>query len=258
MELDLARIELSLSYTFDKTWDAVVRVPWFSKAQTAETVFPHHTSDEARQAAVRLAYSHHRTASYEGLGDVELSGGWRKRGIFTDDDTFRFGLGVFLPSGDTEEDPLSAGDAGREHLHVQFGNGTIDPLLEGYYGLPLSDRLTLSVFGRGRFPLYQNDKGYHGSVEGTLAPRLTWQPHLRLTVFTGVSADYYGYADWDGRRDPNSGQVSLNASLGTGWQVHDRLHVALTAPLPVYTRTFSGEDALDPAPTFSLSASWRF
>ena len=258
VELDLTRIEFSLSRTFDETWDAVLRVPWFSKFQTAETVFPHHISDEDREAAVRSGYSHHRTATYEGIGDVELSGGWRRRGILTDNDTFRFGLGLFLPFGDTEEDPLSAGDAGLEHLHVQFGNGTFDPLVEIYYGLPLSDGFTFSVFGRGRFPLYASNKGYLGSVEGSLAPRLTWQPHRRLTLFTGASADYYGYSEWYGRRDPNSGQLNINASLGTGWQVNDRLHAAFTAQLPVYTKTFSGEDSLDPAPTFSLSASWKF
>ncbi len=258
VEMDLTRFEFSLSRTFDKTWDAVVRVPYFVKDQTAETVFPKNMSEADKAAAIRSGYAHHRTDTYEGFSDLEVSVGWRKTSFLLEGSVFRFSLGATIPVGDTEEDPLIAGDAGLEHLHVQFGNGTFDPLVDFYFGLPLNERFAVSLFGRGRFPLYENNQGYRGSPEGTLAPRITWLPHKRLSFSAGITGSYYGYSEWSARRDPNSGQFGLNASLGVGVKLTDQLIVSFNAQLPLYTKTFSGEDALDPAPTFSLSAGWTF
>ena len=258
VEMDLTRFEFSLSRTFDKSWDVVVRVPYFLKDQTAETVFPNAISEEDKAAAIRLGNAHHRTDTYEGFSDLEVSVGWRKTSFLLEGSVFRFSLGVTVPVGDTENDPLVAGDAGLEHLHVQFGNGTFDPLVDFYFGLPLNERFAVSLFGRGRFPFYENDQGYQGSLEGTLGPRLTWLPHKRWSFSAGMTGSYYGYSEWSNRRDPNSGQFSLNASLGFGVKITDQLTASLNALLPVYTKTFSGEDSLDPAPTFSLSAGWTF
>lgn len=258
VEMDLTRVEFSLSRTFDKTWDAVLRVPYFVKDQTAETVFPNDLSEEDKAAAIRSGSAHHRTDTYEGFSDLEVSVGWRKTSFLLEGLVFRFSLGVTIPVGDTEDDPLAAGDAGLEHLHVQFGNGTFDPLVDFYFGLPLNERLAVSLFGRGRFPLYENDQGYLGSPEGTLAPRITWLPHKRLSFSAGITGSYYGYSEWSNRRDPNSGQFGLNASLGVGVKVTDQLIASFNAQLPLYTKTFSGEDSLDPAPTLSLSAGWTF
>jgi hypothetical protein len=258
VEMDLTRFEFSLSRTFDDTWDAVLRVPYFIKDQTAETVFPKHLSEEEEAAAIRSGYAHHRTETYEGFSDLEITVGWRKRDLLLDGSVFRLSLGLTIPVGDTESDPLVAGDAGLEHLHVQFGNGTFDPLVDFYFGLPLNDRFAISLFGRGRFPLYENDEGYQGSVEGTLAPRLTWLPHKRWSFSAGLTGGYFSYAEWTNRRDPNSGQFALNTSLGMGVKLTDTVTCSLNALLPVYSRSFSGEDTLDPAPTFSLSAGWTF
>ena len=258
VEMDLTRFEFSLSRTFNDTWDAVLRVPYFVKDQTAETVFPKKISDEDKAAAIRSGYAHHRTESYEGFSDLELSVGWRKSSFLLEGAVFRFSLGLTIPVGDTEDDPLVAGDAGLEHLHVQFGNGTFDPLLDFYFGLPLNEHFAVSVFGRGRFPFYENDQGYQGSLEGTLGPRITWLPHKRLSFSAGMTGSYYGYSEWSARRDPNSGQFALNGLLGVGVKVNDFITGSFNVLLPIYTKTFAGEDALDPAPTISLSAGWTF
>lgn len=258
VEMDLTRFEFSLSRTFNDTWDAVLRVPYFIKDQTAETVFPKNISEEDKAAAIRSGYAHHRTETYEGFSDLELSVGWRKTSFLLEGSVFRFSLGLTIPVGDTEDDPLVAGDAGLEHLHIQFGNGTFDPLLDFYFGLPLNEHFAVSLFGRGRFPFYENDQGYQGSIEGTLGPRITWLPHKRLSFSAGMTGSYYGYSEWNARRDPNSGQFALNASLGVGVKITDFITGSFNVLLPVYTKTFAGEDALDPAPTFSLSAGWTF
>ena len=69
------------------------------------------------------------------------------------------------------------GDAGLEHLHVQFGNGTVDPVFELYFGMPINDKFAWSVFGKARVPVYRNDHGYRGAPEVSLSPRLTYMPN---------------------------------------------------------------------------------
>ncbi len=258
VELDLTRYEASLSRTFNDTWDAVIRIPYFVKDQTADVLFPNGGSAEDRAAAIRSGYAHHRTAVYEGFADIEATAGWRKRDLLGEGTIFRFSFGLALPVGDTQNDPLTAGDLGQQHLHIQFGNGTFDPLLDCYLGIPLSEKWALSLYGRGRFPIYENSKGYRGSIEGSLIPRVTYLPNKKLSLSAGLSADYYGYSEWNGRRDPNSGQFTLNASLGAGYKFSERFTASLNLLLPLYTDTFSGEDALDPAPTFSISTAWTF
>lgn len=259
VELDLKRYELGISRTFDDTLDAFLRIPYFVKDQTASVLFEDGTSPADRDAAIRSGKYHHRTAIYEGFSDFELGVGWRKRDLLGEDSVFRFSLGVTLPFGEYEQnDPLRAGDLGLEHLHIQFGNGTFDPLVDFYLSVPLVEKLSFNLYGKGRFPLYENEAGYLGSVECTLIPRVTWQATDKLTVSAGAAANYYGYAEWNDRRDPNSGQFSTNAALSLGYKFNQHLSGSFSTLFPLYTKSFSGEDALDPAPTFSLSMAWTF
>ncbi len=259
VELDLTRYELGISRTFDETWDAFLRIPYFIKDQTATVVFEDGTSAADRAAAIRSGNSHHRTQTYEGFSDFELGVGWRRRGLLLDDSVFRFSFGLALPVGDYEtDDPLAAGDRGQDHLHIQFGNGTFDPILDAYFGFPLTKKLGLSFYAKGRFPLYENDAGFQGSIEGTFIPRLTYLATKKLSFSAGLAANYYGYSEWNGRRDPNSGQFATNAALSVGYKFSEKFTASVSALLPVYTKTFSGEDSLDPSPTFTLSAAWSF
>ncbi|HWB07233.1 MAG TPA: hypothetical protein VG796_29685 [Verrucomicrobiales bacterium] len=258
VDLDLTRYELGVSRTFNDTWDAFIRIPYFIKDQRAETVFPNGGSPEDRDAAIRAGFYHHRTELYEGFADLELGAGWRTKGLFGENSVARFSLGFTIPAGETQSDPLRAGDLGLPHLHIQFGNGTFDPVADFYLGVPIKGAWAFSLYGKGRFPLYENSHGYLGSVEGTLIPRVTYLPSKKLSFSAGIAANYYGYSEWHGRRDPNSGQFTLNASLGTGYKFNEHLTASFNLLLPFYTDTFSGEDSLDPAPTFAVSAAWTF
>ncbi len=258
MELDLTRYELGLSRTFSDTWDAFVRIPYFVKDQTAGVFFPGEGTPEERDAAIRAGYAHHRTEVYEGYSDFETGAGWRKRGVFGEGSILRLLLGVALPVGETESNPLTAGDLGLEHLHIQFGNGTFDPMIDFYAGIPLAKKWAFSLYGKGRFPIYENNKGYLGSIEGTLIPRLTYLANKKLSLSTGLAANYYGYSEWDGTRDPNSGQLTLNGILSVGYKFSEHFTANASVMLPLYTDSFSDEDALDPEPVFSVSAAWTF
>jgi hypothetical protein len=258
VDLDLTRYEFSLSRTFDETWDSVLRVPYFIKEQTAGVVFPQGGSAEDRGAAHRSGRNHHRSATYQGFSDFELGLGWRKKDVLGEDSVVRLSFGLALPVGETQPDPLVAGDRGVEHLHIQFGNGTFDPLLDVYVGIPLAEKWAFSLYSKARIPLYENGHDYRGSIESMVLPRVTYLPTAAFSLAGGIAANYYGYAEWDGRRDPNSGQFSLSASFSAGYKFSEHLTGSLGVILPLLTESFSGDDALDPSPTFSLSMAWTF
>jgi hypothetical protein len=107
---------------------------------------------------------------------------------------------------------------GTEHLHIQFGNGTVDPLLDAYLGIPISKHWAASLYNRVRVPVYENAHGYCGSIEATLMPSLTWLPTKKLSLATGVSASYFGHSYWSGRQDPNRGQTLANWLFNLGYK----------------------------------------
>jgi len=258
VDLNLTRYELSISRTFNDTWDAAIRLPWFIKDQTATTEFFGDVSAEDRDAALRNGFIHHRTGTYRGFSDAELSVGCRKRGLFDVAAVARISLGVTLPFGSTEPDPWVLGDAGLVHEHIQFGNGTFDPVVDAYLGVPLNEKWGFSVYAKGRFPFYENSHGYRGSFEGTLIPRITWLPTKKMSISAGLAANYYGYSYWSGRRDENSGQFTLNATLSAGMKLSESVTASIGTLLPLYTKSYGVGDALDPAPVFTWSLARQF
>ena len=261
VELDLVRFELGISRTFSESLDASFRVPYLIREQTADVRFKSGTSAADMAAARRNGMIHHRTESYEGFSDPEFSVGWRTTGVpfFGERSVFRVSAGFTIPVGDTEEDPWLLADAGLEHLHVQFGNGTFDPIIDVYLGAPINEQLAWNVFAKARLPLYHNSKGYRGAPEVIVSPRISWLPTKKVSVFAGATGIYYGYSDWEKTgRDRNSGQLSFYANAGVGYKLTDELTASVTALLPFYTDSFSSEDGLDPAPTFSLSLGYSF
>jgi hypothetical protein len=91
-----------------------------------------------------------------------------------------------LPLGRTEEDPFRLGDMGLPHQHIQFGNGTFDPLL----ALDVSrsfGRLQAAAYGQAQLTLYANTKGFQAgsrlfaglSAGGRVAEKLIVMPRSR-------------------------------------------------------------------------------
>lgn len=259
VEMDLTRLELSLSRTFDDTWDAVIRIPWLIKDQTSRVNFIAPMTPEEREAALRNSYIHHRSETYEGFGDAELTVGWRKAGLFGEGSILRLSAGLTLPFGDTEANPWALGDDGLRHTHIQMGNGTFDPVLDFYAGVPLSGGWAFSLYGKARIPLYENSEGFLGSPEIIVIPRVTWLPNKSLSLSAGLTATYLGYSYWDSERDDDSGQFTLNAGLSAGYKLSETVTGSAGFLFPIHTRSYSGGgDAYDPAPVFTVSIAKQF
>lgn len=255
--LDYTRVELGLDLTVLENWDLRLRVPYEVKTQSAgiETVAPA-TFDQV-VAMARNRALHHPRKTFHGISDLSLTVAHRRFDLFAEGDSLGLALGVTIPTGQTERDPYERGQAGLPHVHFQFGTGTVDPLAELTYRLPLPLDLAASTSLFGRFPLYENRKGYRGSLELTHGLGLSYRVAEWLVVGLEHTTLWQGAAHWKGDRDVNSGLVALSWALtaaivppGTG------LTIALGVRLPHFQETLSGE-AFEQGIAASLSLAWQ-
>ena len=126
--------------------------------------------------------------------NLELMAGFR-RDFLKEGSIMRIGMGLALPTGRTEDDPWLLGDLGKKHLHIQFGNGTIDPLINFYYGFQISEKIGLGFYSRARLPFYHNSKSYRGAPELAFSPMVNFTMSEKLSASVGISAEYFGYSD---------------------------------------------------------------
>ncbi len=258
MELDIYRFELGISYAIDDRWDATLRVPYFIKDQRTSVEFPFGGTAAERAAAIANGQIHHRTETYRGFSDWELAAGWRKQHVFGTGTVMRASIGLTVPVGATEENTLTAGAAGLRHLHIQFGNGTVDPILDFYAGFPFHSKWAASIFAKARLPFYENGNGFRGAPEGLISPRVTWLPHKRFSLSGGVAAGVQGYTYWDGVKDPNSGQFTLNSIFSAGYRLTDQITGSLSFLHPIHSISLGGEDEFKAGPTVSMSVGYSF
>lgn len=252
--LDYTRVEVAALYTFAEDWDVWLRVPYEVKRQVAtfELVEPA-TRDEVL-AMDRSRRLHHDSATYEGLSDLMLLVAHRERSVLVDGDLLSLAVGLTLPTGQTERDPYETGEAGQKHQHIQFGTGTVDPLLEAAYRLPLPEAFAVDGFAAARLPFYENPKSFRGPPELTAGVRLV--KLLADVVELQVGATYFRQwpASWDGDRDENTGLHTVLADVGVVLRAGGLL-VSAGARLPLFQETFVGE-AFEQGPSLLLSIGW--
>ena len=89
-------------------------------------------------------------------------------------------------------------------------------------------------------------------ISGTADPGASWTRY-------GLAANWYGYSYWNGKRDEDSGQFTLNATLSAGLKLTDTITGSVGILLPLYTQSWStGGDSFDPATTFTFSVAKQF
>lgn len=238
--LDWFRTEVQMARTLGALWDLELDIPYDVKDQTVRYELPDGTPYDSPTGPI-----HHRDERLEGIGDIRLVFNWRPEGLLMPGDRGHFGFGLSLPAGRTERNPYELAALGREHRHIQFGTGTVDPILRFDY-----------TSGHGAFafdvalgiqaPLYENPKGYHGStvVDLTLGPRLSVTEWLSVAVhYTPV---YQTRATWDDEPDENSGYflqgITFTAPIRVG---------SSTTIVPMVLRTLS-VDARSGADNFEM------
>ena len=259
VSLDVLRLDLGIQYSIVDDWKAMLSIPYAIKNQDASVEEIEPMSPRERAAILANQNIHHRDETYHGFSDFNLLFSHRRRDILRDSDRLVASVGSSIPIGKTEENPFALGDAGLEHLHIQFGTGTFNPLAELHYGTPLFGDFSLNASIRGQFPFYENNKTYRGSIELTSTAEVKYRLLDWLVFHATYLRFYQSYAYWDGEQDVNSGLVLnsglLGATLNTGYGVPVRFSVMF----PFHQRTLSDEgDAFELGITVSLTMSRSF
>ncbi len=258
VNLNIFRVDVGLKYNVNTHWQLEANVPYEVKEQgaTLEKIEP--ATPEDWRAIERNRDVHHRNETYTGFTDMELLLGY-KRGIFKNGDMLLTGLGTTLPIGKTEEDPWKLGDAGREHLHIQFGTGTFNPIANVHYSFPIYGGMSVSGSVRGKLPLYENSKAYRAPREVTYTAGVNYQFLNRISLHASYLGFYQGYAYWEGERDINTGLRFSMVSFGTSFAIPSNLAVAATLMLPLSQETLYAEsDAFEFGPLLSLTMLHTF
>jgi hypothetical protein len=166
---------------------------------------------------------HHRNETLLGPGDAIVMG--KRAWTLGDEWTLVPGLGLSVPLGRTEENPIALGHDGLIHQHIQFGSGTFDPMagLEVSYS-PMGAAWGVDAWALTRQTLYANGRGFMfgGRLGGGIYPR--WQVIEGVTLSTGLEAVHEGQDRW---RDAatgaftspeNSGRQAVMGVLGISWR----------------------------------------
>jgi thiol-disulfide isomerase/thioredoxin len=201
---------------------------------------------------------HHRNETLTGLGDPW---GWGRFGRGFGALTLGLRAGVSLPLGRTEEDPFRLGDAGLPHQHLQFGTGTVDPLL-GLEVMRSWEDVRLLAWALTLQTLYENGRGYragnrYAASVSALSPlgtrRFTFQAGAELLAETAER--------WRGLAPPeegNRGRVDLLGLVAAMARVGESIDVGLSVRVPAVVHVVDAQLRYPAVVMLSVSAALDF
>ena len=257
--LSTYRFDVGLQYLLNDRWTLQANVPYAVKDQKANIEWLDPVTAEDEQAILRSRDIHHRNETYTGLADSDLFLGYKFHGLFKTGDVLLTRFGTTIPVGRTEKNPWELGDAGIEHLHIQFGTGTFNPIANLRYSLPLYPGVTITASARGMFPFYENSKTYQGPVELSYTGGFMY----RLFDWLSFNGNYLGFyqsaAAWDGERDINTGMRYTMAALGMSLATLDGIVVSANVMFPLTQETlYDGGDAIEFGNLVSFTTTYSF
>lgn len=267
--LNIFRVDVGLKYQISPEWSIEANIPYETKTQEATIEEIEQVSQTDLEAIRRNRDIHHRNETYAGRADSDVTIGYSRQGLFTNSDFLMGRIGTTIPFGKTEEDPWKLGNAGLEHLHIQFGTGTFNPIADLHYSLHLYKGLGANASIRGKFPFYENGKTYRGSREFTYTAGLNYHFNDWISFQTSYLGFYQSYAHWAGERDINTGLRFSMASIGASI-VTPYIPLSLTLMLPLTQETlfddsnafldgvYEENDAFEFGPLISLSVLYAF
>ena len=270
VKLNIFRVDVGLKYHLASQWVLEANLPYETKIQEATLEKIESVTPAEWDAIVRNRDNHHRNETYIGLTDADLFLGYHTQGLLIENDFLMGRIGTTIPFGKTEEDPWELGDKGEEHLHIQFGTGTFNPIADLHYGLPLYKGLRANVSIRGKLPFYENSETYRGSREVTYTAGLHYSLSDWLSFQAGYLGFYQSFAYWAGEQDINSGLRFSMASFGASVITPYNVPLSLAVMLPLQQETlyddtsalldgaYEDRDAFEFGPLISLTVLYAF
>jgi hypothetical protein len=183
---------------------------------------------------------HHRNETLVGVTDPWLGlraarrvGDWLVAGR----------VGFTVPIGRTVENPFRLGREGRQHQHIQFGTGTVDPFAQVELGRRFG-RFAVEAWALARLPLYRNRHGYQGgmNVIGGLRAQVElgrgrWRLGLGLLGYHERAERWSGVAENEG----NLGRTDLLIEPSVSWRFGGSWALEVTVRAPVWSRVVGAQ-----------------
>jgi hypothetical protein len=183
----LAHYELSAQYGLGENVQLSLRVPYDVKAMQIR-----YTTLDGAPFTPPYGDIHHRTETLRGAGDPSLA-------IDVARGSFIFGGGLSFPLGRIEADPIDLGRRGLTHEHMQFGTGTVQPILAAQWR-----HARWTANGEARLTLYANREGYRSPHTLVWSVGPSFQAG-RVTIDPRLTGQYQSLGRWHGEVDENSG-----------------------------------------------------
>ncbi len=247
---NVAELRASVEHAFTDALGAEVQLPLRLSATTV-------TFRALDGTPLELDYTniHHRNETLFGLGDPWLMG---RYAFSLGEVRLSARAGVSLPLGNTVENPFARGKAGLEHQHIQFGSGTVQPLLS--LGAERTwDGWSARAWGQAQLSLAENRHGYRAG--NRLGGGVAGEAKLVGTLRASLGADVAHEAPerWDGlvQQDGNLGRTDVLVGGGLHWGVGD-VRLGLTLRVPVYSHIIGHHGQLEYPGLLSLSAGTTF
>lgn len=259
--LNVYRVDVGLKYQLGTQWTLEANLPYESKVQEAsiEKIDGKKYTEEQWEAIEENGRIHHRNETYTGLTDSEVFLGHYKLGVLTENDFLMGRIGTSIPFGRTEKDPWKLGKEGLEHLHIQSGTGTFNPIVDLHYNFPIYKGFASHSNVRAKLPFYRNSEEYRGSRELTYTTGLNFRLNKWFSFQAGYLGIYQSYAYWDGEIDKNTGLLFGMACFGTSIKTPFNVPLSLSLLLPLHQKTlYDDSDAFEFGPLVSLTVLYSF
>lgn len=264
VRLNVVRFDFGLKYQINSQFQLDAILPYEIKDQDANVGGLDKIDDPVMRDKILLYQKiHHRDETYRGFSDMDLLLGYHRHGTFLKDDMLFVKVGTTLPLGKIEDDPWKLGKMGMEHLHIQFGTGTFNPIADLRYNIPIYGGLRANASLRGKYPFYENTKDYLGSKDITYTAGLNYRVTDWLSLQTSYLGLYQSYAYWSGEKDINTGLRFSMASMGASIATPYNVPLTITLMLPIQQETLyddsaQGNDAFKLGMLLSVRALYSF
>ena len=239
VRVGIAHYELMAQYGLRDGVQLAIRIPYDVKSMRVS-----YTTLDGAPFTPPYGDIHHRTETLSGIGDPMLGIEFERAGML-------FGTGVTLPAGRIEPDPIALGARGIEHQHMQFGTGTVQPVLSAQW----SD-FRWTAFAEARLALYENREGHRAphSFVWSVGPSFDAG---RVTIDPRLSGQYQTIGRWNGVVDENSGFHSggLRLQVSVPWR---DITVAPAVHRELWSRSLHEEESFRREWTWSVMVARRF
>ena len=241
----VGELRASVAHAFTESLGADLQVP----------LRLNHTTIQFRRldgTPVTLDYEniHHRNETLFGLGDPWVLGRY----------TFPLGLvrlsaraGFTVPLARTVEDPFALGRAGLPHQHVQFGSGTVQPLL-ALEAERTWDSWSAQAWGHAQLAVAENSHGFRPGHRFGIG--VSGELRLVGSLRASVGADLANEQpeQWGGviQQDGNLGRTDVLVGGGLFWGTRD-MQLGLTLRVPVYSHIIGHHGQLEYPGLLSLN-----